>query len=127
MNSIPMSQTTPRTSLKPSLIAFFEFVGQILSRVLEFKDFLLSNEEKELLASQGDEVAQDFFPQAESKWVKLFMFIMSLISVFGIRIYKYIEKENDKKPEKKAEKEKLNEIKKNNDFYQQNNVAFVVE
>lgn len=67
------------------------FTGIYLSRVTKWDGFKLSNEETELLATQASDLAVEFMPQVQSKYVKIGAFSMTLIAVFGMRYMEFQE------------------------------------
>jgi len=71
---------------------------------LNNKVWEISEPENELLSLQGDDCLGEFFPQVQNKWGKLIAFIISIMSVFGPKWFKY-ETDNNQKNKNKEPKQ----------------------
>lgn len=81
---------------------------------LSFKEWEVSEEENELLSTQGDDVLAEFFPQVQNKYGKLIAFLFTFLSVFGGKYFKWdkhIKKENrNREPDKKENEVKTSSV-----------------
>lgn len=75
---------------------------------MEFKGFELDDSESKMLADQADGVTTEFIPQLENKWLKLILFITSLIGIFGKKYMDFSENENKSKPDVDGESKVIN-------------------
>lgn len=108
-NSVPLEQ--PKR-LKPTLKSLFKFSGQIAAKTTKFQEFEIDDIESELLAEQADNVVYDFYPNVQSKWANLIIFLVSLLSTFGTRWAKYADqKAKEEKLKKENEQSKTVNIK----------------
>lgn len=58
----------------------------------DHKDFELNDVESGALAQQSDDLMIEFFPTVQSKWIKLVIFLGSLLGIFGKKYIGYAEK-----------------------------------
>lgn len=56
--------------------------------------------ESEALAQQSDDLIVEFFPSVQSRWVKLIVFIGSLLGILGKKYLSHLEQMEKEKPTK---------------------------
>lgn len=78
--------------LKLTFIFLYDFGGKALATSTQCKDFELEKHESEALAQQSDDLIVEFFPTVQSRWVKLIIFIGSVLGIFGKKYLSYLEK-----------------------------------
>jgi len=76
---------------KEVMAGLIGFTGIYLAKTAKWDGFKLSNEETEILAMQASDLAVEFMPQVQSKYVKIGAFSMTLIAVFGMRYMEFQE------------------------------------
>lgn len=91
--------------LKPTFKFLYEFMGKAFATQSKCKAYELENHESEALAQQSDDLMIEFFPNIQSRWVKLVIFIGSLVGIFGKKYLEHMEQEKKKNPEKEVEVE----------------------
>lgn len=79
----------------------------MMATIFKFSEFKLNENENKVLADQSDDVASEFFPNIQSGWIKLIIFVASFLGIFGAKYLKFIEAEN----KKKKDDEKKTDIK----------------
>ena len=84
-------QNVSSEQYKQVMAGLIQFTGIYLSKVSKWDGFQLSNEETELLSMQASDLAVEFMPQVQSKYVKVGAFSMTLIAVFGMRYMEFQE------------------------------------
>lgn len=84
-------QTVSADQHKAVMGGLLEFTGIYLSKVSKWEGFQLSKEETEILAVQASDLAVEFMPQVQSKYVKVGAFSATLIAVFGMRYMQFQE------------------------------------
>lgn len=92
----------PQTSFRPAIKTAFKITDNLL--VKTYKDEKLRSDENEVetIATQGDQVMIEFFPNLKSKWVNLFVFILGVYGMFADK-FSIIA---SKKPPKEAKPKK---------------------
>ena len=85
----PKMQTINPMQYKEALSAILSFSGVYLAKVSKWEGFELSKEEVELLATQGSDIAVEFMPAVESKYVKLGAFALTITAVYGMRYMEF--------------------------------------
>lgn len=76
---------------KTQIGSLLRFAGEFLATGSKFDGFRLTNEEVDLLATQGSDVASEFMPAIDSKYAKLGLFTVSAVSIYGIKYYTFLE------------------------------------
>lgn len=111
MNSTTQKTTTstnqnnnpnePRQSLglKPTFKFLYEFLGKVFSTQTKCKAYEMEPHESEALAQQSDDLIVEFFPSVQSRWVKLIVFIGSLLGIFGKKYLSHLEQMEKDKPQ----------------------------
>lgn len=84
-------QQVSASQYKEVMGGLIQFTGIYLSRATKWEGFQLSKDETDLLAMQASELAVDFMPAVQSKYVKVGAFSMTLIAVFGMRYMEFQE------------------------------------
>lgn len=100
------NETIKPIGIVTSFKSIFSFTGKILAVSMEYKDFELSENESTVLAEQAESVTLEFAPNIENKWIKLILFVTSLIGIFGKKYTSFAmndKKENTKENLKKVE------------------------
>jgi hypothetical protein len=90
LSSSPMMKMN-NDQYKTMLAGLIKFSGEFLATGSKFEGFKLTDQEVDLLATQGSEVAAEFIPAVDSKYVKLGMFTVSAVSIYGIKYYTFME------------------------------------
>lgn len=104
-NFNPHAQPQYNEALIPAFRATFEFIDDIL--VDQYKDEGLKNKpaENDFIAKQSSEAVQDFVPSINSKYLKLFLLVMTMIVLYGRKFIIIKNKEEKKKQEEKLKKD----------------------
>lgn len=84
-------QQVSAAQYKDVMGGLIQFTGIYLSRATKWDGFQLSKDETDLLAMQASELAVEFMPSVQSKYVKVGAFSMTLIAVFGMRYMEFQE------------------------------------
>ena len=84
-------QQVSASQYKEVMGGLIQFTGIYLSRATKWEGFQLTKDETDLLAMQASELAVDFMPAVQSKYVKVGAFSMTLIAVFGMRYMEFQE------------------------------------
>lgn len=97
-------------SLIPVFKATFEFIDDLLAD--QYKDDSLKNKpsENDFIAKQSSEAIQDFVPSINSKYLKLFLLVMTMIVLYGKKFIIIKNKEEKKKQEEKLKKDSAIDI-----------------
>jgi len=59
----------------------------------------MENHESDALAQQSDDLMSEFFPSVQSRWVKLFIFMGSILGIYGKKYLDFTEEQSKKKPD----------------------------
>lgn len=81
----------------PTIKFAAQLAGSAAAKATNHKPWEVSDAEADLVAGQGDEVVREFFPTMQGKWLKLILFIASVLGVYGRRYLSYLETQS--KPE----------------------------
>jgi len=84
-------QQVSAAQYKDVMGGLIQFTGIYLSRATKWDGFQLSKDETDLLAMQASDLAVEFMPAVQSKYVKVGAFSMTLIAVFGMRYMEFQE------------------------------------
>lgn len=84
-------QQVSASQYKDVMGGLIQFTGIYLSRATKWEGFQLTKDETDLLAMQASDLAVEFMPAVQSKYVKVGAFSMTLIAVFGMRYMEFQE------------------------------------
>lgn len=84
-------ETVDPLKYKTALAAVIRFTGEFLASGAKFEGFKFSEDEVEMLAVQGSDVAVEFVPYLDSKWVKLGVFATCTASIYGLKYQAYVQ------------------------------------
>jgi len=84
-------QQVSASQYKEVMGGLIQFTGIYLSRATKWEGFQLTKDETDLLAMQASDLAVEFMPAVQSKYVKVGAFSMTLIAVFGMRYMEFQE------------------------------------
>lgn len=94
--SKPITAKPDPLAYKTMLAGLIRFSGEFLATGTKFEGFKMTDQEVDLLSTQGSDVAAEFMPVIDSKYAKLGMFTMSAVSIYGIKYYTFMEVERIK-------------------------------
>ena len=86
--------------LKPTFKFLYEFLGKVFATSTKCKSYELENHESDALSQQSDDLMVEFFPNIQSRWIKLVVFIGSIVGIFGKKYLDHLEMIKKQKSEK---------------------------
>lgn len=95
----PAPQERPTTlGLRPTFGFLYDFLGKVFATQTACKEFEMEKHETEALAQQSDDLMVEFFPNVQSRWIKLVVFVGSVLGIYGKKYLAYLEQEKRKSP-----------------------------